>query len=602
MGRAWWAEEEEALRAAVQRYGVGAWEAMRKDPTYKNLLGYRSGMQLKDKWRNLIKFGHLPVDEILAAPKRPVPPGGAAAAVAMAHGKPVPPGEKRASASRRRGGADKGGAGGRMAADGANSTAAAGKPGGHPPTRRQRSAPRRATQAAAAPSPPASAGAVASPEASLASAPSPVGEESTAVSAPLSPTSRAKAAVRAAILQVQARPQFEHLPTHSAEAAKESLEGSLRAQGMLGARGGLNLDDIREQFGGTAAAAIASHQRRLADGKAPLPPPIKRRATGKRKSRARPMEVPSGYKKGVRSTGTRRPRSTPWALVVPDGEGTLVRDALDGSVSTPVATMRSVSLTPDSRAAKRIRACPMPAQRGSYVTQASDTFSIDEYAGVGDFCNSGAAGNEYGAAGESDNDDEGLEGGAGAGGQEWFPGLLPKPTSCDGLDALGVPMGDACGVPPFHMPAEGPPPELVLHMQQVMRAQPMAAAPAASMGSAMDAPRPRAQSSAAAAPALLGAHAKGVSCDLLATALTYCGEGDIEAAAQAPKESLGKSGGEDESGGSGGEEEASLVEVHCGDMGLLGEDMFGCMAAEPWTMAAMPMPMTLGLADGHGLQ
>ena len=40
-------------------------------------------MQLKDKWRNLIKFGHLPVDEILAAPKRPVPPGGAAAAVAM---------------------------------------------------------------------------------------------------------------------------------------------------------------------------------------------------------------------------------------------------------------------------------------------------------------------------------------------------------------------------------------------------------------------------------------------------------------------------------------------------------------------------------------
>ena len=26
MGRAWWAEEEEALRAAVQRYGVGAWE------------------------------------------------------------------------------------------------------------------------------------------------------------------------------------------------------------------------------------------------------------------------------------------------------------------------------------------------------------------------------------------------------------------------------------------------------------------------------------------------------------------------------------------------------------------------------------------------
>ena len=522
----------------------------------------------------------------------------------QAHGKPVPPGEKRASASRRRGGADKGGAGGRMAADGANSTAAAGKPGGHPPTRRQRSAPRRATQAAAAPSPPASAGAVASPEASLASAPSPVGEESTAVSAPLSPTSRAKAAVRAAILQVQARPQFEHLPTHSAEAAKESLEGSLRAQGMLGSRGGLNLDDIREQFGGTAAAAIASHQRRLADGKAPLPPPIKRRATGKRKSRARPMEVPSGYKKGVRSTGTRRPRSTPWALVVPDGEGTLVRDALDGSVSTPVATMRSVSLTPDSRAAKRIRACPMPAQRGSYVTQASDTFSIDEYAGVGDFCNSGAAGNEYGAAGESDDDDEGLEGVAGAGGQECFPGLLPKPTSCDGLDALGLGaplMGDACGVPPFHMPAEGPPPELVLHMQQVMRAQPMAAAPAASMGSAMDAPRPRAQSSAAAAPALLGAHAKGVSCDLLATALTYCGEGDIEAAAQAPKESLGKSGGEDESGGSGGEEEASLVEVHCGDMGLLGEDMFGCMAAEPWTMAAMPMPMTLGLADGHGL-
>ena len=118
----WKAEEETALRAAVQKHGIGAWEKMRTDPDFKalryvfvvggdvpalaallsnspflsflpnNFLRFffcvcdffhilslslfththtnrgRTGVQLKDKWRNLIKFQHLRRGEIESAP------------------------------------------------------------------------------------------------------------------------------------------------------------------------------------------------------------------------------------------------------------------------------------------------------------------------------------------------------------------------------------------------------------------------------------------------------------------------------------------------------------------------------------------------------
>ena len=118
----WKAEEETALRAAVQKHGIGAWEKMRTDPDFKALryvfvvggdvpalaallsnspfLSFlpnnffdfffvcvifftfslslfhththknrgRTGVQLKDKWRNLIKFQHLRRGEIESAP------------------------------------------------------------------------------------------------------------------------------------------------------------------------------------------------------------------------------------------------------------------------------------------------------------------------------------------------------------------------------------------------------------------------------------------------------------------------------------------------------------------------------------------------------
>jgi len=52
--RGYWDEEEEdSLRDAVQKHGIGAWERMRHDPEFMVLKG-RTGVQLKDKWRNLV--------------------------------------------------------------------------------------------------------------------------------------------------------------------------------------------------------------------------------------------------------------------------------------------------------------------------------------------------------------------------------------------------------------------------------------------------------------------------------------------------------------------------------------------------------------------
>ena len=46
------------MREGVARHGLGAWEVIRHDETYQ-VLKSRTGVQLKDKWRNLVKFKHV---------------------------------------------------------------------------------------------------------------------------------------------------------------------------------------------------------------------------------------------------------------------------------------------------------------------------------------------------------------------------------------------------------------------------------------------------------------------------------------------------------------------------------------------------------------
>lgn len=60
--KAWDKDEMMLLRRGVQRHGVGNWEAIRQDPDFK-LLQQRTGVQIKDKWRNLVKFRHLTEEE-----------------------------------------------------------------------------------------------------------------------------------------------------------------------------------------------------------------------------------------------------------------------------------------------------------------------------------------------------------------------------------------------------------------------------------------------------------------------------------------------------------------------------------------------------------
>lgn len=61
--RVWEPAEEDALRDGVKKHGLGAWEVIRKDPEYGKLLKGRTGVQLKDKWRNLVKFRHIGIEE-----------------------------------------------------------------------------------------------------------------------------------------------------------------------------------------------------------------------------------------------------------------------------------------------------------------------------------------------------------------------------------------------------------------------------------------------------------------------------------------------------------------------------------------------------------
>ncbi|KAL8160892.1 hypothetical protein V2J09_012381 [Rumex salicifolius] len=49
----WTAEEEEALRAGILKYGPGKWKFIQRDPEFNKHLYSRSNIDLKDKWRNM---------------------------------------------------------------------------------------------------------------------------------------------------------------------------------------------------------------------------------------------------------------------------------------------------------------------------------------------------------------------------------------------------------------------------------------------------------------------------------------------------------------------------------------------------------------------
>ena len=55
----WAVAEEAALKAGIRKYGAGAWVRIRNDKEFRHFLERRTGTQLKDKWRNLLKFGHM---------------------------------------------------------------------------------------------------------------------------------------------------------------------------------------------------------------------------------------------------------------------------------------------------------------------------------------------------------------------------------------------------------------------------------------------------------------------------------------------------------------------------------------------------------------
>ncbi|KAG9455600.1 hypothetical protein H6P81_000108 [Aristolochia fimbriata] len=49
----WTTEEEDALRAGVDKHGAGKWRTIQKDPEFGHCLAARSNIDLKDKWRNM---------------------------------------------------------------------------------------------------------------------------------------------------------------------------------------------------------------------------------------------------------------------------------------------------------------------------------------------------------------------------------------------------------------------------------------------------------------------------------------------------------------------------------------------------------------------
>mmetsp|Transcript_16531 Transcript_16531/g.39232 ORF Transcript_16531/g.39232 Transcript_16531/m.39232 type:complete len:503 (-) Transcript_16531:66-1574(-) len=65
--RVWTQTEIEALRSGVVKHGAGNWEQIRSDPDFRDALKERTGEQVKDKWRNLVKFKHVTEEEFQAA-------------------------------------------------------------------------------------------------------------------------------------------------------------------------------------------------------------------------------------------------------------------------------------------------------------------------------------------------------------------------------------------------------------------------------------------------------------------------------------------------------------------------------------------------------
>ncbi|KAJ4787389.1 Telomere repeat-binding factor 4 [Rhynchospora pubera] len=78
----WTSEEEEALKAGVNKHGAGKWRNIQKDPEFSHLLASRSNIDLKDKWRNMsVSYSGLgsrektrtPKMKLLPSPPRPSP-------------------------------------------------------------------------------------------------------------------------------------------------------------------------------------------------------------------------------------------------------------------------------------------------------------------------------------------------------------------------------------------------------------------------------------------------------------------------------------------------------------------------------------------------
>ena len=51
----WTSDEEKALKAGVKVHGKGNWSHILQDPDFSNILKGRTGVNLKDKWVNLLK-------------------------------------------------------------------------------------------------------------------------------------------------------------------------------------------------------------------------------------------------------------------------------------------------------------------------------------------------------------------------------------------------------------------------------------------------------------------------------------------------------------------------------------------------------------------
>ncbi|XP_078432032.1 homeodomain-like/winged-helix DNA-binding family protein [Wolffia australiana] len=71
----WTAEEEEALRAGVEKHGAGKWRTIQRDPDFSRCLASRSNIDLKDKWRNMSLCGGQGSREKPRVPRIKAPPG-----------------------------------------------------------------------------------------------------------------------------------------------------------------------------------------------------------------------------------------------------------------------------------------------------------------------------------------------------------------------------------------------------------------------------------------------------------------------------------------------------------------------------------------------